>query len=30
LTVFVAMLRGVNVGGNSLKMDWLRSACVDV
>jgi uncharacterized protein (DUF1697 family) len=23
----VAMLRGVNVGGNSLKMDWLREAC---
>jgi uncharacterized protein (DUF1697 family) len=21
------MLRGVNVGGNSLKMDWLRGAC---
>jgi hypothetical protein len=21
------MLRGVNVGGNSLKMDWLRQAC---
>jgi uncharacterized protein (DUF1697 family) len=29
LTVFVAMLRGVNVGGNSLKMDWLRAACAD-
>jgi uncharacterized protein (DUF1697 family) len=27
MTVFVAMLRGVNVGGNSLKMDWLRRAC---
>jgi uncharacterized protein (DUF1697 family) len=27
LTVYVAMLRGVNVGGNSLKMDWLRQAC---
>jgi uncharacterized protein (DUF1697 family) len=27
LTVYVAMLRGVNVGGNSLKMDWLRKAC---
>ncbi len=27
MTVYVAMLRGVNVGGNSLKMDWLRSAC---
>jgi uncharacterized protein (DUF1697 family) len=27
LTVYVAMLRGVNVGGNSLKMEWLREAC---
>ncbi len=27
MTVYVAMLRGVNVGGNSLKMDWLREAC---
>jgi uncharacterized protein (DUF1697 family) len=27
MTVYVAMLRGVNVGGNSLKMDWLRAAC---
>ena len=27
MSVFVAMLRGVNVGGNSLKMDWLREAC---
>ena len=27
MPVFVAMLRGVNVGGNSLKMDWLRRAC---
>jgi uncharacterized protein (DUF1697 family) len=24
---YVAMLRGVNVGGNPLKMDWLRRAC---
>src|ERR1700676_4581973 len=24
------MLRGVNVGGNSLKMEWLRSACEDI
>jgi uncharacterized protein (DUF1697 family) len=24
---YVAMLRGVNVGGNPLKMGWLRSAC---
>jgi len=30
LTVYVAMLRGVNVGGNSLRMDWLRQACADV
>jgi uncharacterized protein DUF1697 len=30
MTVYVAMLRGVNVGGNSLKMDWLREACEDV
>ena len=29
MTVYVAMLRGVNVGGNSLKMDWLRGACRD-
>jgi uncharacterized protein (DUF1697 family) len=27
MTVYVAMLRGVNVGGNSLKMEWLRQAC---
>ncbi len=27
MTEYVAMLRGVNVGGNSLKMDWLRQAC---
>jgi len=27
LTVYIAMLRGVNVGGNSLKMQWLREAC---
>jgi uncharacterized protein (DUF1697 family) len=27
MTVYVAMLRGVNVGGNTLKMDWLRQAC---
>src|ERR1700759_924638 len=30
MTVYVAMLRGVNVGGNSLKMDWLRRACEDL
>jgi uncharacterized protein (DUF1697 family) len=27
LTVYIAMLRGVNVGGNTLKMDRLREAC---
>ncbi len=27
MTVYVAMPRGVNVGGNSLRMDWLREAC---
>jgi uncharacterized protein (DUF1697 family) len=27
MTTYVAMLRGVNVGGNALKMDWLREAC---
>lgn len=27
MPVYVAMLRGVNVGGNPLKMDWLREAC---
>jgi uncharacterized protein (DUF1697 family) len=27
LTVYVAMVRGVNVGGNPLRMDWLREAC---
>ncbi len=30
MTVYVAMLRGVNVGGNSLRMDWLRQACEDI
>ena len=30
MPVFVAMLRGVNVGGNPLKMDWLRGACEDI
>src|ERR1700732_3281808 len=30
MTVYVAMLRGVNVGGNSLKMDWLRGVCTDL
>jgi uncharacterized protein (DUF1697 family) len=24
---YIALLRGVNVGGNPLKMDWLRGAC---
>src|ERR1700704_2361982 len=30
MAVYGAMLRGVNVSGNSLKMDWLRGACEDV
>jgi uncharacterized protein (DUF1697 family) len=30
MTTFVAMLRGVNVGGNSLKMEWLRQACESI
>ena len=30
MPVYVAMLRGVNVGGNPLKMDWLRGACEDI
>ena len=30
MAVYVAMLRGVNVGGNSLRMDWLRGACEDI
>jgi uncharacterized protein (DUF1697 family) len=27
MPVYVAMLRGVNAGGNPLKMEWLREAC---
>jgi uncharacterized protein (DUF1697 family) len=27
VSAYVAMLRGVNVGGNSLKMAWLRGSC---
>jgi uncharacterized protein (DUF1697 family) len=27
VTVYIAMLRGVNVGGNTLQMAWLRTAC---
>jgi len=27
---YVAMLRGVNVGGNPLKMEWLREACENI
>jgi uncharacterized protein (DUF1697 family) len=27
---YVAMLRGINVGGNPLKMAWLRAACETV
>ena len=30
MTVYIAMLRGVNVGGNSLKMEWLRAACEEM
>jgi uncharacterized protein (DUF1697 family) len=30
LTAYMAMLRGVNVGGNTLKMDWLRAACEEI
>jgi uncharacterized protein (DUF1697 family) len=30
LTAYIAMLRGVNVGGNPLKMDWLRTACEEI
>ena len=30
MPVFIAMLRGVNVGGNPLKMQWLREACAEL
>lgn len=30
MPVYVAMLRGINVGGNPLKMEWLRSACDEI
>ena len=30
MTAYIAMLRGVNVGGNPLKMDWLRAACEEI
>lgn len=30
MPVFIAMLRGVNVGGNPLKMEWLREACAEL
>jgi uncharacterized protein (DUF1697 family) len=30
LTAYIAMLRGVNVGGNPLKMEWLRAACEEI
>jgi uncharacterized protein (DUF1697 family) len=30
LTAYIAMLRGVNVGGNTLKMEWLRRACEEI
>ena len=30
MPTYVAMLRGVNVGGNPLKMEWLRRACEEM
>jgi uncharacterized protein (DUF1697 family) len=30
VAAYIAMLRGVNVGGNALKMEWLRKACEDI
>ncbi|CAN5512463.1 DUF1697 domain-containing protein [soil metagenome] len=27
MPAYIALLRGVNVGGNPLQMDWLRGAC---
>jgi uncharacterized protein (DUF1697 family) len=30
LGAYIAMLRGINVGGNPLKMAWLREACTDL
>lgn len=30
MTAYVALLRGVNVGGNTLKMSWLREACEQI
>ena len=30
MTAYIAMLRGVNVGGNPLKMEWLRAACEEI
>jgi uncharacterized protein (DUF1697 family) len=30
MITYVAMLRGVNDGGNTLKMDWLRQSCDDM
>jgi uncharacterized protein (DUF1697 family) len=30
MPVFIAMLRAVNVGGNPLKMQWLREACAEL
>jgi uncharacterized protein (DUF1697 family) len=30
LAAYIAMLRGVNVGGNTLKMEWLRGACEEI
>jgi uncharacterized protein (DUF1697 family) len=30
MPVYVAMLRGVNVGGNPRKMEWLREVCAEL
>jgi uncharacterized protein (DUF1697 family) len=30
MPAYIAMLRGVNVGGNPLKMDWLRKTCEEL
>jgi uncharacterized protein (DUF1697 family) len=30
MTAYVALLRGVNVGGNTLKMSWLRESCEEI
>jgi uncharacterized protein (DUF1697 family) len=30
MAIYIALLRGVNVGGNMLKMDWLREVCAEL